>query len=386
MLLVLLLMMPPQADQCGTCHPEVRVQHRSSVHNQEAIGCVACHGGDPDTVSVERAHRGTFRRGLGRGQIPELCAECHADPRQMRVYNLPTDQYVLFQTSPHGLGLAKGDTRVAVCTDCHGTHDILRAENPESTTYVRNVPETCGRCHGDAGLMARYGKQARIPDLYLGSVHGRELMEKGNVNAPECSRCHGVHGAAPPGIGDVVKVCGSCHTAALRAFRSGPHAEALGEGGACVSCHDSHDVQQAVRANVSAVCSQCHDGDSTGLDVGSKITVLIRRAIEETEKAQQLIESAAQVPLYVDDYTARLEEARTHLLEAEPATHSVTLETVQGFTRPARSIGEEIQAEITGELSDLRIRRIGLVIFWFYLVVTLGILLRQRRKFMGESK
>ena len=65
--------------------------------------------------------------------------------------------------------------------------------------------------------------------------------------------------------------------------------------------------------------------------------------------------------------------------------HSVSLTYLERFTRSARSIGEEVQAEIQGELSELRLRRIGLVIFWFYLILTIWIIHRYRQRALGKE-
>lgn len=375
----MLLMVALQAEQCGTCHPADRVEHEISIHRRASVGCRSCHGGNPDTLSVDAAHVGDFRGSPSRSDIPALCASCHADPEVMRPYNLPTDQYVLYGTSAHGRGLARGDTRVAVCTDCHGTHDILAPDNPASRVFQHNIPRTCGRCHDDAALLARYGREPGVLRDYLQSVHGRQLLEEGNSAAPECSRCHGVHSASPPGIGNVGTVCGSCHSAALRAFQNGPHS-AFSEAGLpeCVSCHDNHATESAPAALVQ-VCSNCHGEGSPQLAVGERLAVLFQRAEEETEKAREMILEAAQIPIHVEDYEARLQVARTYLVEAGPAAHAVSVEVVEGFTRPARSIGEEIQAEIQGELSEQRVRRVGLIVFWFYLLTTVWILVRLRR-------
>jgi hypothetical protein len=126
----------------------------------------------------------------------------------MRGYNLPTDQYALYQTSRHGQLLAKGDENVATCIDCHGAHEILPPDDPRSSVYVRNIPRTCGRCHSDAARMARYGLKTDPTADFAAGVHGKLLLEKGNLAAPDCTRCHGAHGATPPGVGDVDKICG----------------------------------------------------------------------------------------------------------------------------------------------------------------------------------
>ena len=196
---------------CGVCHSDVRVEADHGVHKSEGIGCVSCHGGDANAITVEAAHRAPFRAALARQDIPALCASCHSDVARMRPYNLPSDQYALYQTSRHGLQLAKGDDQVAVCTDCHGVHEIRPTDDPTSSVFTRNIPRTCGRCHGDLKLMAAYGKKDNPVTDFAAGVHGKALAG-GNDSAPACTRCHGSHGATPPGVGDVAKVCGQCHT------------------------------------------------------------------------------------------------------------------------------------------------------------------------------
>ncbi len=67
-----------------------------------------------------------FRGKIQRNQIPELCGHCHSDGAFMRKYNpsLRTDQLAQYKTSVHGKRLLQGDTKVAVCIDCHGVHDL----------------------------------------------------------------------------------------------------------------------------------------------------------------------------------------------------------------------------------------------------------------------
>ena len=41
-----------------------------------------------------------------------------------------------------------GNKNAAVCTDCHGAHEITTAADPKSPIFKFNVPATCGKCHG----------------------------------------------------------------------------------------------------------------------------------------------------------------------------------------------------------------------------------------------
>jgi predicted CXXCH cytochrome family protein len=299
----------------------------------------------------------------------------------MGPYNLPVDQYALFQTSGHGRALARGDLRVAVCTDCHGAHDILPPEDPASRTYVLNIPRTCGACHG-AG---RAAGDARVPgsvyDAYMSSVHARALIEKGNLKAPTCVSCHGVHGAAPPDLGDVDKVCGQCHTAERRYFTEGAHYRGR-EGGLaeCQACHGNHAIAASDPARLSTQCASCHAKDSAPVKLGQSMFAVYRAAAGEMDQAAAAIERADAVPLPTEDYKARLEEARTYLSEALPAAHAVDAELTRSFAERARTVGAEIEKEIGEKLREGLWRYAGLALFWFYLLLTLVVLRRLRRR------
>ena len=93
--------------RCGVCHPAERVQFERSRHAPEGVRCVSCHGGDDRSLDAGTAHGAGFRGRPARQDIPKLCASCHADEARMRPYNLPVDQYALYQTSGHGQRLAR---------------------------------------------------------------------------------------------------------------------------------------------------------------------------------------------------------------------------------------------------------------------------------------
>jgi hypothetical protein len=367
---------------CSLCHPRQRVELQASIHYQEGITCEHCHGGNPKALEMEEAHAGNYVGVPSRREIPRRCASCHSDPVRMRPYNLPIDQLALYQISNHGLGLAKGDERVAVCSDCHGAHDIRSARDPESRTHSRHVPDTCAGCHADEKLLARYGLSLTTVAEYRASVHGKSLLEEGNPNAPSCARCHGVHGATPPGFGDVDKVCGQCHPTARDFFVKSPHEPAMDAAGLpeCASCHGNHGIGRPEGGIAATVCRDCHQAGGPPAELGEKLQALELTASEQIRRAGDMIDKAEQVPLDVEDYRARLELARTHLQEVRPAMHSLDLEQVSPLALSARSEAEDIQKEIYQKLSDIRTRRLGLVLFWFYLLLTVAILTRFQRE------
>jgi predicted CXXCH cytochrome family protein len=372
----------PAVNMCAVCHPDVRVEFDQSVHRSEGVPCSSCHGGDPSATTVAAAHGRTFHGVPARRAIPALCASCHADITRMRPYNLPTDQLALYRTSQHGLRLAKGDERVAVCTDCHGVHDIRRHDDPKSRTFFRNIPATCARCHADASLMGKYGLKGDSYSEYAASVHGGAFLTQGQASAPECTRCHGAHGATPPGLGDIEKVCGQCHATTRAYFLQGPHKAAMDAAGfpECASCHDHHRILKADVALLDTVCLKCHDAGSKQAEIAATFKTLFTGASEAIERSRKVVDRAAAIPLYVEDYRARLEEARTSLTESFPVMHALEPSRVAPLTQRARSIASEVEAEINSKLAARKWRKVGLVVFWFYLLLTVAVLVGFRRR------
>lgn len=365
------------AGRCGTCHPSERVLFESSRHAHEDVHCTSCHGGNDQSLEVSVAHGAGFKGKPARASIPALCASCHANEQRMRAYNLPVDQYALYQTSGHGKLLAKGDTRVAVCSDCHGAHDILPPDDPASRVYRTNIPRTCGRCHGDTKLMP--AAKAVYPK-YQSSIHASELIEKGNLRAPSCVSCHGVHGAAPPAIGDVDKVCGQCHTAERRYFTAGAHRPGGGSDIACSTCHDAHGTQVAQPARLASACQKCHEKGSDEAALGGRMWTEYKSASDELDQATEAAAKADAVPINTDDYRARLEEAKTYLREAMPAAHAVNEEVVSGLSARAKSVAFEVRSDIHGKLGNLRMRKFVLILFWFYLLLAIVVLRSFQRR------
>ncbi len=371
--------------RCGKCHPKERVQFETSLHAQEGVGCVACHGGDPAALTVEGAHSHGFAGKLEKPAIVKMCASCHSDERRMRPYNLPVDQYALYQVSGHGIRLAKGDTRVAVCSDCHGAHDILAVTDTRSMDYPLNIARTCGRCHGDKTTAAGRDAKENVYEAYSGSTHAKALLDRGNTHAPTCTSCHGVHGAAPPAFGDVDKVCGgACHTEERRYFTAGPHREGLMRQNLpeCVSCHGAHGITPATPDRLAHVCADCHEKASPETQLGEKLYTEYQAASHEVDQAEALAVKAEAIPINTDDYRARLQEARTYLSEALPAAHSVSQDIVLGYTGRARSVGREVQSEIYAKLQHIGTNKLLLLVFWFYVALTIVVV----RRFRGTER
>ena len=165
---------------------------------------------------------------IDRKQIPQLVRIMPLRTRPICAsYNpsLRTDQLDQYHTSIHGKRLAAGDTKVAVCIDCHSVHDIRPPSDPRSTVNPVNVAKTCSRCHSDAAYMKPYGIPTDQFANYITSVHHEALAVRGDLSAPTCTTCHGNHGAVPPGVDKVQNVCANCHVFQAQMYQKSTHSK-----------------------------------------------------------------------------------------------------------------------------------------------------------------
>lgn len=339
----------PAPTPCGPCHGEQATSHRKGVH-AEVLSCADCHGGDPAAIhDKEKAHAKEkgFTGKVARERIPLLCGECHADPVRTAPYGLATDQLAHYRTSFHGKALfGKGDTEVAVCTDCHGTHGILDPKDPAAPTSPTRQPETCGKCHADKAKMAKHGLSSDVVERFRTSVHGIALLDERARGAPSCSDCHGSHGAVPPGVTDVPQVCGHCHTNTEEQYRKSPH-HAKGDQfscrtchdkptetsidyrrGGCTACHDTHAIAKpdATMYEGDAVgrCGHCHRQADAKVDAVKSVilegTADLRRRVDHTRG--RLLE-AKEKGLFLKDEDEFLRESERALVSVWPLSHSL---------------------------------------------------------------
>ncbi len=133
-------------DTCGSCHSGIEEVYVTSIHGQrlaednpDAPVCTDCH----TAHSITQAGTPGFMRDI----IGE-CGQCHE--RLSTDSGIARSFYDTYRMSYHGQVNQLGSSRAARCSDCHGAHDILPAENPDSRVNEANLVSTCGECHKEA--------------------------------------------------------------------------------------------------------------------------------------------------------------------------------------------------------------------------------------------
>ena len=173
------------SETCKRCHYDKYTRTLDSMHykilmqgNANAPVCTDCHGSHA-ILPVGKDHSISAKR----------CMHCHEAV------------YSVYAKSVHGKTLlGERNPDVPVCADCHKAHEI---QDPRTQTFREQIPEMCGNCHANKGLMARYGLSPSVVETYLEDFHGVTLslykiqreLEGSNSAKPiaVCTDCHGIH-------------------------------------------------------------------------------------------------------------------------------------------------------------------------------------------------
>lgn len=336
-----------------------------SVSGKEHITqCTTCHNAH-GIVSAKNSSSPVHPLNVVR-----TCAKCHADAAFMRTYNpsLAVDQLEKYRTSVHGARNAKGDAKAAECASCHGSHDIRTAKDVKSRVYPTNIPQTCATCHSNAEYMRAYKIPTDQHEKFASSVHGTALLVKKDVGAPACNSCHGNHGATPPGITSVSKVCGTCHALNADLFSSSPHKKAFDEKKLpeCETCHGNHAIiaatDQLLGTASEAVCSRCHT--STDITKGYVVAQTMRSLIDSLDRsignASSLVDDAEQKGMEVGEAKFKLRDARQARLQSRTMVHAFNEQQFREVVETGLNTATVVTEEANQAIEEYFFRRIGL--------------------------
>ncbi len=204
---------------CGRCHgdpeltgrlglPNVYEEYVDSIHGlaiSEAgllvsATCSECHG------SHDIMAHDDFEARVFPSNVIATCGQCHAGV---------VDEYL---GSVHGRLVAQGDLRAAVCTDCHGAHGLAGSDEPE---WMLEVIEECGSCHEESLTTYRDTFHGQVTALGFSRVarcsdcHGSHEIQQTD------------HAASAVSDENRVETCAQCHEGASENFAEfSPHADA----------------------------------------------------------------------------------------------------------------------------------------------------------------
>lgn len=246
----------PDAPGCKACHGahDVRPSNdpRSTTFRSNiSETCGRCHfdagfAQRHGLASVERYKDSIHARAVERKagiRIAAVCTDCHGvhdirgpgqsgssagRPRRSHTCGkCHKDVLEEYEQSIHGRAVARGVRNAPVCNDCHGEHLISKPSSPDSPVYPTHVAQTCSKCHEDVGIQRRFGLPANRLSSYIGSYHG-VANKYGDVTVANCATCHGPHNVLPSSDPrsavnkkNLPRTCSKCHPGAGKNFAAG---------------------------------------------------------------------------------------------------------------------------------------------------------------------
>ena len=236
--------------------------YNHSVHGDQGYACTQCHtniSGYPHPALQAATRRDVTL------QLTQICAQCHQD------------SFAAAVNDAHTLARQAGNKAAAVCTDCHGAHDITNPSQPRS-----RIPQTCEKCHSQ--ICSLSNQRAR-----------RGFAWPGQPRCPSCVDCHSYHNVrgrqhpVPPVFTADLPRCHAnqelmskygINTNVFNTYLSDFHGttvqmfQAVAPGQetnkpVCIDCHGVHDIKKrsdpnstVIKERLLATCQKCHPGAS----------------------------------------------------------------------------------------------------------------------------
>lgn len=267
-------------ETCGKCHQDVVDKFLSSAHGKSLLNksvaaptCVSCHS-EHSIEAVKKSDE------FSKINQVEMCLKCHLEGK-LPHKNYKGEEVLItnYKDSYHYQALKDGKLNAATCSDCHGSHEMAKFDDPNSKIYKKNISKTCGQsnCH------------VRQSIEYSGSIHGVALQTQNNFDAPTCVDCHGRHQilrrdektnrlSNPKGL---VQLCSDCHSSVemverynlpvgrtetyMRSFHGLATRGGSKVAANCESCHGHHNIKPSSdtsstinRKNLPGTCGKCH--------------------------------------------------------------------------------------------------------------------------------
>jgi len=265
--------------ECITCHLDLDGTDFPHEERLESVDCSMCHDDVAETYSG--SVHGRARSG-GNGRAPK-CGNCHSaheivpigdEPSSINCERCHGSIARTYANSIHGRLVAEGAELAPQCWDCHGSHDIIAHNEPNSRVEKFNIPFMCGSCHKEGTEVTRSYNipQDSIVSHYSQSIHGEGLYQRGLTVTAVCTNCHTAHNVLPHTNAEssihrdnVAGTCQQCHgrieQVHLQVIRGELWEREPHKVPACVDCHSPHKARKVFYelGMADRDCLVCHE-------------------------------------------------------------------------------------------------------------------------------
>ncbi|HID08273.1 MAG TPA: hypothetical protein EYP10_14125 [Armatimonadetes bacterium] len=204
----------------------------------------------------------TITIGIATGQT-QRCLVCHGNPRLK--FKLPDG--TVYQLHVNGKEFQRSVHGNFDCTQCHTNYRIRHPRGKRSADGLSDIDITSElkvwlqhvRGHNRPAVAACIQCHRKQFEEYRTSIHA-ETLQRGSLDAPMCTDCHGYHYILPhqdiessTSRANVPATCGQCHANATVMRKYGVSASTV------VTYRESfHGKKHELGSQRAAVCSSCH--------------------------------------------------------------------------------------------------------------------------------
>jgi hypothetical protein len=174
----------PGNSLCYVCHVDLQSEQITTVHLAEGIGCVRCHGSSSHHMHDEMLMTKPDIL-YGRTEVEQMCKGCHRGHKKPESVEAFRKEWS-GRTRPNGRAVGEE----SICTDCHGTHNIVKRMGTKSEDESREwVPvfnavnldnwQVLGRASWKverSSIVARPASKGKGGELWTKEVYGDYLL------------------------------------------------------------------------------------------------------------------------------------------------------------------------------------------------------------------
>jgi len=105
---------------CYVCHLDLQTEEITTIHLTQGVTCDKCHGSSAHHMHDEMLMTKPDLL-FGRAEVEHMCNQCHQPHKNPQAVEAFYKKW-LGRTRPNGRAI----TAESICTDCHGTHNIIK--------------------------------------------------------------------------------------------------------------------------------------------------------------------------------------------------------------------------------------------------------------------
>jgi len=235
----------------------------------------------------------------------------------------------------------------------------------------------CTVCHFEQGDKFALSVHYQRGMLLCTDCHGGDPFE------PETEKAKAAETGfiGKPARADIVAVCSQCHTGPAEFFALGPHTDATDpDNPTCVTCHQNHLVVDATLTLMDTTCAVCHGDDKA---IGQRVQ-RIQRSLRDAEQSLHSVrarfDSLQQFDAALGRSAGVLMGAAAVLRQVDARTHALDEELIDTAIADFEVEVEAVDKLLNASEQSRRRRHWAVAGVWLFVVANVTLMWVKRRQ------